>query len=126
MGELYIAEKAKGFNHKAEKEHAEQLSSAGLLAAIRDLSQRVIRIEAPGTNLSSGTRVRLLEENRNLMTVIHGTSRVGEVDGAGTTELRALLSAHPELGGMVTAKVVAGPDWSGTYEAAICILRSDL
>jgi hypothetical protein len=118
MGELYIAEKAKGFNHKAEKEHAEKLSSAGLLAAIRDLSQRVVRFEAPGT-------VRLLEENRNLMTVIHGTSRVGEVDGAGTKELRALLSAHPELGGMVTAKVVAGPDWSGTYEAAICILRSD-
>jgi len=120
MGELYIAEKAKGFNHKAEKEHAAKFSSAGLFAAMEDVCQRVVHFLAPGTSFPAGTRVRFLEENRDVMTVIHATSRVGEVDGAGTAELRALLSAHPELGNMIPAKVISGPDWSGTYEAAIC------
>lgn len=124
MGDDYMAEKAKGFNHKAEKEHAEKFSSAGLFSAIQDVSQRVVRFSAPSTHFPAGTRVRFIEENRDFLTVIHSTSRVGEVDAAGTTELRVFLSAHPEHGGMIAAKVVTGPDWSGAYEAVVCALGS--
>ncbi len=119
MGDNYIAEKAKGFQHKAEKEHAEKFSSPGLFAAIEDISQRVVRFVAGGPVLPHGTKVRFLEEHRDLITVLQRTSRIGEVDQAGTAELRALFSSHPELGGAVPAKVINGPDWSGAYDAVV-------
>lgn len=124
MGEKFLEEKAKRFKHKRDLAHERELCSPNLLSAIQDRSEKRFRFSCPGEQLEVGNSVILVAEpRRDLVSVFRGSRRVGEVDFAGSVELRSIFSQHQALSSSVEAKVCSGPDIAGFYEATLKLPR---
>jgi hypothetical protein len=122
MGEKFLEEKAKRFKHKRDLEHERQLCSPNLLSSIQDRKHRLFRFSSPAEELNVRDRVLFVsEDNRELVTVFRGNSRIGEVDAGGSAELRSIFAQHPALSNSVPAQVRCGPDIGGHHEATIVL-----
>jgi hypothetical protein len=120
MGEKFLEQKAKRFKHKRDLEHERELRSPNLLSAIKDRQRKHYRFSCPNEKLALGSPVMFVaEEDRVRVTVFRGVRRVGEVDAAGSAELKSLFAQHPALSNSVRAKVFTGPDIAGFYEATV-------
>ena len=124
MGERFLEEKAKRFKHKRDLAHERELCSPNLLSVIQDKSEKRFRFCCPSEELKAGNIVIFVAEpGRLLVTVFRGSRRAGEVDSAGSAELKSIFAQHPALSDSVKAKVREGPDIAGFYEATLTFSR---
>jgi len=125
MGEKFLQEKAKRFKHKRDVEHERELRSPNLLSAIQDRQRKHYRFSCPNEELPIGSIVMFVAEvRRALVTVFRGVRRVGEVDAAGSAELKSLFSEHAALSNSLRAKVCEGPNLASFYEATLLSPRA--
>ena len=125
MGEAFLVQKNKRFKNKQEQSYAAQLSSPDLLSAISDHQTTLYRFQPLKNALPTGTKLVLLDEGFELVSVLAGLVAVGSIDAIGTADLRALFAKFPVLQKSVTASIAGEIDWAGYQSVSLESIRTN-
>jgi len=120
MGDEFIKTKSKSYKRRAEKLHAEEFGQRGISAGAPEKTTYVVRFTAPSVTPSPGDAIWLADiPGKAGVRVMHETTVIGEVDGPGSTKLRAVMAANPACSGMLPGVVAHAKDVSGYAKAKI-------
>jgi hypothetical protein len=121
MGEDLERKRARKFRHEADAVMEAELKSRNLFSSIPTVLRTLYRcrLTREDVELSAGTQVILGDEGDASISVFMRTKRIGEVDAAGTAELRVAFAAEQRAAGAVYATVVDPPGLSGMFTVKV-------
>ena len=128
MGKEFLEAKKERYKRKMDQERLRQLGGNELLDALAEQVNKLLRFKChDDADPSVGTKVFLaITPSHSRAQVYQGGTMIciGEVDDAGTQELRALAEKHPISGGAFNAEVKERKDWTGYAKAQLDPLKT--
>ena len=128
MGKEFLEAKKERYKRKMDQERLKQLGGTELLDALAEQVNKLLRFKChDDADPPAGTKVFLvLAPTHSRAQVYQGGTMIciGEVDDAGTQELRALKVKHPISGGAFNAEVREQKDWTGYAKAQLDSLNT--
>lgn len=120
MGDEFIQTKNKSFKHQSDAAHAEEFSSVSVFDRNPEAALRLVRFRCPEAEPAIGALIYFVNvPGRDKVRVMQGNAPIGEADASGSKEVRAILADHPDLNGVLPAKVAAANDLSGHCKAQL-------
>jgi len=120
MGDEFIQTKNQSFKHQTDTAHAEEFASVSVFDRSPETAVRLLRFRCPGAEPAVGALIYFVNvPGKDKVRVMQGNAPIGEADAAGSKEARAILAEHPDLYGVLPAKVAAAKDLSGYCKAQL-------
>ncbi len=122
MGDEFIQTKNQSFKHQTDEAHAEEFDSVSIFDSNPEATVRLVRFRCPEAKPKLGAIIYFIDAHgRNKVRVMQGNTPIGEADSAGSKEVRSILAEHPNLNGVLPAKVATEKDLSGYCKAQLGI-----
>lgn len=120
MGDEFIQTKNQAFKHQTDEAHAEEFGSVSVFDRNPEAAVRLVRFRCPEASPETGTLIYFVDvPGKDKVRVMQGNAPIGEADAAGSKEVRSILAEHPDLNGVLPAKVAAAKDLSGYCKAQL-------
>lgn len=120
MGDEFIQTKNQSFKHQTDEAHAEEFGSVSVFDRNPEAAVRLVRFRCPESSPEIGALIYFVDvPGKDKVRVMQGNAPIGEADAPGSKEVRSILAEHPDLNGVLPAKVAAAKDLSGYCKAQL-------
>jgi hypothetical protein len=120
MGDEFIQKKNQSFKHQTDEAHEKEFGSVSLFDDNPEVAVRLVRFRCPEANPAIGALIYFTNvPGKDKVRVMQGNAPIGEADAAGSKEVRSILAEHPDLNGVLPAKVAISKDLAGYCKAQL-------